>query len=314
MNESCICPLCHCAALEVLKAIRVAHLIRLYKGMLATYVAKEFEGCRKVSYFSCKGCDLRFFSPPITGSAEYYAQLCSKSTQYYLEDKSEYDFAKRFINANDKVLDIGSGKGAFAKKIPTNKYIGLDHSTIAAEMASQEGITVINEPLEEHCLKNKGSYDVVCAFQVLEHVSTIRKFIDESVKCLRPGGFLIYSVPSEDSFVSLIPNPTLNLPPHHVSHWPDSTVRNITKLFPLELVEIEHETLADVNKPGYAAAISAQAINNLIGRKYNPLDFSFIGRVVRKIAHIAGKFYAKGLQDPLVLPRGHSVTVVYRKV
>jgi 2-polyprenyl-3-methyl-5-hydroxy-6-metoxy-1,4-benzoquinol methylase len=314
MNTNCICPLCHCGALETLKIIRAVDLIRLYKRRLAKCVAKEFEGYQKMTYFFCKSCDLRFFCPPVTGSAEYYAQLFSESTQYYLENKSEYDFARKFISQDDKVLDVGSGKGVFATRISTKKYTGLEHSPKAAELASQDGIKVINESLGEHCLANKENYDIVCAFQVLEHVSDIRKFIDESVQCLKPGGLLIYSVPSADSFVSLIPNPTLNLPPHHVSHWPDSTLRNITNLFPLELVEMEHETLAGVNKPSYAATISVQAINNLIGRKYKPLDFSFIGRAIRKIAHVAGKFYARGLQDPLLLPRGHSVTVVYRKI
>jgi 16S rRNA G527 N7-methylase RsmG len=33
-----------------------------------------------------------------------------------MDEKDEYDYAKEYIYEKDSVLDIGSGKGVFAKK------------------------------------------------------------------------------------------------------------------------------------------------------------------------------------------------------
>ena len=47
---------------------------------------------------------------------------------YYMDEKDEYDYAKNFIKESDLVLEIGCGKGAFAQKISTKKYVGLEFS------------------------------------------------------------------------------------------------------------------------------------------------------------------------------------------
>ena len=75
-------------------------------------------------------------SPGIVGDEKFYNAL-QKFQWYYQEEKSEFKFAKEFIKPNDKVLDIGCGKGAFAKLITCKEYVGLDLSSKASEMAKK---------------------------------------------------------------------------------------------------------------------------------------------------------------------------------
>ena len=308
-----VCPLCHGKDFEELATLQTNAIILAHKGALRQILKKEFGSFSELRYLSCKNCDLKFFDPALTGSPEYYKQLALGCENYYLEDKSEYDFAEAFVNKNDKVLEIGSGKGIFAKKISSKNYVGLEFSSKAIEMAAREGVTLVNEFVEDHSRKNKEAYDIVCAFQVLEHISDLYEFISSCIRCLKTGGILIYSIPSADSYVTLVPNAILNMPPHHISRWPDSTLKNITKLFPLEVIRIEHEILADVHKRTYSAAVCEQAINNIVRRQFKLLDHSFSGKVVRRIASLLSRFFVKGLMDFRMRPQGHSVTVAYRK-
>jgi len=306
------CPLCHSENINEIENIRVADLKKSYKKMLGDSISDEFIGIQSILFMHCEKCDLKFFNPPITGSETFYEKL-QKIDWYYMDEKDEYDYAKRIINKEDSVLEIGSGKGAFSKKIKSDKYTGLEFSSKAIDIAAKDNISILNELIQEHAVNNSNKYDVVCAFQVLEHVADIKSFIESSIKCLKPNGILIYSIPSADSFVSLTSNNILNMPPHHISWWSDKTLSNITHLFGIQLIDIYHEELADIHKQWYASTVAMRAINNLLGRTQPLLDRNLKTNFLMILAHIAGFFYKQGFDDKRILPKGHSVTAVYRK-
>lgn len=309
--NSC-CPLCHSENVHGTEKIHVDDLVKSYNKMLGDSISDEFISIKDISFMHCEECDLDFFDPAITGSEKFYQKL-HKFDWYYMDEKDEYDYAKRFINEGDSVLEIGSGKGAFSKQIKSKNYIGLEFSNEAITIAANDDIAILNELIQEHAANNSNKYDVVCAFQVLEHVSDIKSFIESSIKCLKPNGTLIYSVPSADSFISLAPNGILNMPPHHISWWSDKTLAKITDLFEIQLVDIYHEQLADIHKQWYASIVAMRAINNLLGRTQPLLDRSILTNLLMKISYLTGLFYKQGLDNRLILPRGHSVTAVYRK-
>lgn len=311
------CPLCHSENIHGIETVQVADLKKSYKKMLGDSISDEFIGIQSILFMHCEKCDLKFFNPAITGSETFYEKL-QKIDWYYMDEKDEYDYAKRFIDEEDLVLEIGSGKGAFSRKIKSNNYIGLEFSSKAIDIAAKDNISILNESIQKHAVNNSNKYDVVCAFQVLEHVADIKSFIESSIKCLKPNGILIYSIPSADSFVSLAPygilNKPLNMPPHHISWWSDKALCNITDLFGIQLIDIYHEKLADIHKQWYAYTVSMRAINNLLGRTQPLLDRTLKTNILMILAHIAGFFYKQGLDDKRILPRGHSVTVVYKKI
>ena len=306
------CPLCDSENIHETEKIQVADLARSYKKMLDDSISDEFVGMNEISFIHCGECGLKFFNPAITGSGKFYKKL-QKFDWYYMDEKNEYDYAKRFIYEEDSVLEIGSGKGAFFKKIKSKNYVGLELSREAIDLAAEDGITILNESIQDYAVNNSNKYDVVCAFQVLEHVADIKSFIESSIKCLRPNGILIYSVPSDDSFISLVPNGILNMPPHHISRWSDKTLFKVADLFGLYLFDLYHEDLADIHKQWYASTVAMRAINNLLGRTQLLLDMSLKTNLLMKLSHLAGLFYKQGLNDIRILPRGHSVTVIYHK-
>jgi len=306
------CPLCTENAASLLETLKTADLINAYKMFMKLDPSNEFHGLEETSFYHCGKCDLMFFSPMITPSASFYEQL-QKNEWYYLDDKEEYDFASKYVNGTSSVLEIGAGKGAFSGKIQTDKYVGLEYNKNAVKLASLSGIRLLIQSIDEYATGNSGSFDVVCAFQVLEHVSDIRSFISNCISCLKPGGILIYSVPSADSFIGLLQNYVLNLPPHHQSWWSDNCLRAIAELFHLELVSVFHEKLADTHTRLYASAVIHESLRSLFGLKFSLTDLTVRHRLVSAIAYVGSMLLEKGLRDHHMRPSGHTVTVVYRK-
>lgn len=187
MLEKSICPLCNSERVLTLGILKRTELVNLYKRSLNVDISHLFEEDAK--YILCENCDLRFFSPLITGDEKFYNAL-QTNDWYYMQEKDEFKFARKFISPRDSVLEIGAGQGFFAKNLPAYRYVGLDFSSNAKVMAAKEGILIENELIEEFSLKHPEEFDVVCSFQVVEHVSNPRSFLKAALSTLKTGGSL----------------------------------------------------------------------------------------------------------------------------
>ncbi len=311
---SVLCPLSGSAKVVLLEKISKDTLAKMYEKMLNDSMLSEFNSIKEISFYYCSESDLKFFYPMVTGSELFYEKL-QNFDWYYLDEKEEYEYASSYIKPADKVLEIGCGKGGFSEKITAQEYTGLEFSQKAQTWASQKNIMVLNESIEQHSINHSEKYSVVCSFQVLEHIAEIHSFIEASIKCLKPGGLLIYSVPSADSFIASVKNSILNMPPHHISWWSDKSLQHIAHIFGLKVIDIHHEKLAEIHRRWYVSSILLKALENSIGYKSNNLliDRSWLYKIMSRISVLGSKWLEKGLLDSRFLPNGHSVTIVYQK-
>ena len=98
--------------------------------------------------------------------------------------------------------------------------------------------------MQKHLVKNPQRYDIICSFQVLEHVTEVGEFIDACLKCLKPGGLLIYAVPNNNPFLYKHDKfNVLNLPPHHAGLWNKISLLNIEKFFDLTVINYKVEPI-----------------------------------------------------------------------
>ena len=313
INMELSCPLTGSSKIVLIENINANFLIKRYKKRFNCDISSELKNIKEIGFYHSCDSDLRFFYPMVTGSELLYEKL-QNFDWYYQEEKEEYEYACQYIKESDLVLEIGCGKGAFSEKITCQKYIGLEYSQKAKTLASNN-ITILNEFVQEHSINNSENYTVVLGFQVLEHVAEIHSFIEASLNCLKPGGLLIFSVPSADSFVSCLKNNTLNMPPHHVSWWSDKSLRYVAQIFGLKILDIHHEKLAEIHRRWYASSILLQALEKTIGydSKNQLIDRSLTYKILSKISVWGARWLARGIRDPRFLPNGHSVTVVYQK-
>lgn len=310
---SIFCPLSGEANVSLLETVKTKVLQKVYRrSYLKLDISSELKDVEEIGLYHCVQSDLKFFYPALMGSELLYEKL-QKFDWYYQDEKYEFNYVQHRIKESDSVLEIGCGKGAFAKKIAAQEYVGLELSQKAKEITSVRGFRVLKESVETHAISKPNYYDVVCAFQVLEHVENVQSFIKASIGCLKPGGLLIYSVPNSDSFYSLVSNNLLNMPPHHVTWWSEKALVYIAKLFNLELVSVESERLASSHRKGYLAMIILSRLKSVFGIRSKLVDGSNAYWLLSKFATLAGMLLEAGLQDEKALPKGHSAIAIYRK-
>jgi SAM-dependent methyltransferase len=241
------CPGCRAAAVSLVDTVATSELARLYRG-IGVDVDSYLQDIPSIARLRCASCDLVFFAPACAGTGRFYEQL-QRFDWYYQDEKPEYEHARRFVRDGASVLEVGCGKGAFRTFLPASvDYAGLEFNDEAVRKAVAAGLQVRKESIERHAAAQPGRYDVVCSFQVLEHVPDPATHASACVQALAEDGLLVIAVPAEDSFLSVAANAPLNLPPHHVLRWTDRALRSLALREGLRVVELWHEPVASFHR------------------------------------------------------------------
>jgi len=113
-----------------------------------------------------------------------------------------WDLVSGLLPANARdVLEIGCGQGGFAARLAHRYwYVGLEPDPVSYHVARQRLAAaggkgeVRNGDLS--ALLPDARFDIVCAFEVIEHIEDDEKALAEWVSRLRSGGHLIMSTPA----------------------------------------------------------------------------------------------------------------------
>ncbi len=167
---------------------------------------------------------LMFFDPPIPGDHQFYQDLYRAFRMHDRlsgvgASRPDFVYAARLLEPGMKVLDVGCGEGGLERSLSGVDYWGLD-----LNFGGQRP-RILGETIAQHARRLPGHYDVVCAFQVAEHVADPVGFSEAMMEALKPGGLLILSMPLWPAPVTAIPNYLLNAPPHHLSWWNERSLR-----------------------------------------------------------------------------------------
>ena len=102
------------------------------------------------------------------------------------------------------MLDLGCRDGALSSTyLDGNEVVGLDVDREALAHAEALGLKTEWADLDEPLAIEDGSFDVVVAGELLEHIRSPQQLIDEARRVLRPGGTLVGSdaerLPAQES-------------------------------------------------------------------------------------------------------------------
>jgi len=178
---------------------------------------KEYKEC------VCCGHDMEYIGDRPDGAKLYQCSACGFATRdgsiyddsYYSEDY--YDYSDGSIIENHKaryqmvqyivedltskeVLDIGCGLGYFLDNMAASckDVYGVELSEYASQYCKGKGLKVYNTSLEDFRTEQK--FDLITAWEVIEHVDDLRVFLKD-VKCLlKPNGIFMLSTPNAGSY------------------------------------------------------------------------------------------------------------------
>lgn len=210
----------------------------------------------------------------------------------WAEHFSRYAFARRYVEGR-QVLDAGcgSGYGSAELSLRARSVVGLDVSAEAVEYARRNFASENLKFAAGSCTQipfRASVFDVVVAFEVIEHLKDYALFLEECARVLTPEGWLIVSSPNR-LYYNQSRGETGANPYHEHEFAPEEFVSALRRVFPQAslLVQNHVRSLAFYPAQGFwpadarldATAGSADTANFLIavcGRQKAAPESAFV--------------------------------------
>jgi 2-polyprenyl-3-methyl-5-hydroxy-6-metoxy-1,4-benzoquinol methylase len=226
------------------ESMPVSTVLAKYRTSFGYDPAGHLAGLAEMSLYRCRKTGLEFWRPErLAGDESFYRELSGTWDDYYKAWRWEYDHVHKHLSGVSRLLEIGCGRGYFLKSteglVSFAKGLELNKEAIANRVTRWD---VESLSLSELAAREPHSYDLVCSFQVLEHVVDPAAFIEHSLAAVRPGGLLAFSVPNYAHRPFQKRQDPLDLPPHHMNHFKQETLSRIANHFGIEIVKVYKET------------------------------------------------------------------------
>ena len=201
-----------------------------------------------VVLWRCQRCGFKYHDPRTAGNALFYAELEQRRKGYYPDTRWEFIRAITFAREHGlrSVLDVGCGSGAFLDlaKAAGMETFGLDFNRPAVEGCVRKGHAAFSATFSEFAERfpNK-KFDLITAFQVVEHVPSPVQFLRDAASLAGSGGYISVAVPGEDGVYRLCPGEPHLWPPHHISRWRKKDLVELGRLCDLKVINSGAEAL-----------------------------------------------------------------------
>ena len=279
-------------ATTLVTKLSVNPLIAYYKSYDVTPL---FHGLKEFELRECNDTGYKFYFPYTLAGDDAFYQHLSKEMLYYIPWKWEHGIANTYTKSGDTVLEQGCANGDFLVKLKQEKNIspfGTELNTEAKAIATSKGVS----------FETTTSADVVCSFQVLEHIADVQSYMDEAIQSVKTGGYIIFGVPNNDALVRDDNRGYLNMPPHHMGLWREQVFRKLPNYFPLEFVT-SHKEILQPHHYRYYYQIH-------FGDRF--LSLGFIGKVFNKLVYLLIAKWWITYKAPHIT--GHTIVAVFKKI
>ena len=174
----------------------------------------------------CGQCDVVFCDPmPDVNGSWYSRQVMSVVRDRFMAGTLRWnhrEFLADVPASGGRLLDVGCGTGDFVAAAEASGYraCGLDFDVTAVGVAAErlKADNLFAGDLDAFRRARPGEqFDVVSAFEVLEHTTAPGAFMGALVDLVAPGGILAISVPNRERWPRF--RYDWDRPPHHLTRW-----------------------------------------------------------------------------------------------
>lgn len=152
----------------------------------------------------CQSCGMIFESPRYSAEAIIQGYMESDEaghdSQYPMRVDSFYraleSLSQRLPANGARVLDIGTAGGAFLDAATRFGYDawGMEPSQYLVERGKERGLQIEQGTIERHHFEPE-SFDMICLWDVIEHLPEPKAALSEIAKLLKPEGILLINFP-----------------------------------------------------------------------------------------------------------------------
>ena len=202
-------------------------------------------------YWACRDCRFRFATPdPNPNLANTLDQFEAAYLQYLApdpSDESNFDSLYRWMSRvtpleGRRLLDVGAGSGKLVRYL---RRRGVDAHGIEPSRALFDrflaGDAAFTRATIDGGGKSIGSYPVVTAFDVIEHVPDPVAFLRDIASAIEPGGVFFLSTPDVDSLPARMFGRRWHFYyPYHLSYFGPRTLTRAASANGLRVIDSQH--------------------------------------------------------------------------
>lgn len=240
-----------------------------------------------------------------------YFSLERSNWWFIVRGKIIADNVKKYIYRNKplKILNIGAATGRTSQILDRfGEVSSVEYDKDCADYTSRRlGIEIINASITDLPFEND-SFDLVCGFDVIEHVEDDKKAISEMARVCKPHGFIFITVPA-----------LMSLWGHHDEinhHYRRYRIKELANLLGTYRGKIFRKTYFNsfLFPPIYLFRLISKLIPDKIKREGSGSDFSVIKQdsFLNKINFALFNSERKILKI-LDFPLGVSIILIWRK-
>lgn len=207
----------------------------------------------------CDKCGFCYSIPYIAGDKKFYSLAVFRSgcPTWKWEFQLTFDSLNNYSGSDFKLLEIGAGDGAFVRRIaekilPKKNILCTEYSKNWKYQIEKFGVKCLSEDVRN--LSNaelKERFDIVCMFQVLEHMDRLEVLFQKIHWLMRDGGSLFIAVPNYKRIeFNELNGGLLDMPPNHIGRWNKKCFEEIGKRngFLIEDYKIEKSSFISIAK------------------------------------------------------------------
>lgn len=196
----------------------------------------------------CPNCSFHFI-PPEYRQAIDYQQYKSDATVAAVaagdvwikiqRNLLRYRLIKKYV-PQGSIFDIGCGFGHF---LLAGRQLGYDVAGVETSKANvrfvREQLGIAVEENDFFQVAETKTYDLVTAWDVLEHIDGADRMVEKAARILKPDGYFILQVPQLDSFFSrLLGSRWWAMGLDHVNYFSKQTIQRLLQDHGLQVVAI----------------------------------------------------------------------------
>lgn len=153
----------------------------------------------------CENCGFRFLEPVIGGEHYYreadhneYQALRDARRRYFLDVREAIERFRSRLLPDSRILDLGAGEGDWLAAWPEiTKRFATEVQPEFVRSLQRQNITALSVPED-----SPAPFDMISAFDFLEHVENPHSLLQRIHAKLSPGGTVVFGVPDMGKWVA----------------------------------------------------------------------------------------------------------------